>query len=285
MKIVITGARGLLGSVLCRELGSEVIGLSREQLDITSAEAVRRTLDEIRPDALINAAAATQVDQAEDEPRMHRIINSDAVANLADACAALNCRLVHVSTDYVFGGDVDRTQPYREEDEPEPQGTYGRMKRAGERHAARCTEHLIVRTCGLYGRVGRWGKTPNFVERILRLATRGGRIRVVDDQHCTPSYATHVARAIGHLVQQRASGIFHVVNTGETTWFDFAQTILRLAGVKAQIDPISTEDYGARARRPSYSVLDTSKYHATGGPPMPTWQEALEEYFASRESR
>jgi dTDP-4-dehydrorhamnose reductase len=117
---------------------------------------------------------------------------------------------------------------------------------------------------------------------MLRLAERGGRVRVVDDQHCTPSYAVHVARAIRFLIEQRATGVYHVVNRGETTWFEFAQTILRLAGVEGRIDPISTQEYAARAPRPAFSVLDTAKYHATGGPLMPTWQEALEEYLAAR---
>jgi len=203
---------------------------------------------------------------------------------LAEACRRLDCLLVEISTDYVFGGDAGPRVPYRETDEPRPRGAYARSKLEGERHAAQWEKHFIVRTCGLYGRLGpRSG--GNFVETMLRLGDQGRRLRVVNDQRLSPSYVPHVARAIRSLMRTDAFGTYHVVNTGETTWHDFAAEIFRQAGLDVRLEPITTSEYGAAAPRPGYSVLDTSKYHALrGSPPMPRWQEALAEYLAVRSS-
>jgi dTDP-4-dehydrorhamnose reductase len=193
----------------------------------------------------------------------------------------LDCPLVQISTDYVFGGDAARRTPYRESDEPSPLGVYGWSKLEGERRAAGWAKHVIVRTCGLYGPAApRSG--GNFVATMLRLGRQRGRLRVVADQCCTPTYVPHLAGAIRFLLGVGAPGLYHVVNAGATTWHDFAAEIFRQAGLAVSLEPITAAQYGAPAPRPAYSVLDTGKYHALpGAPPMPAWQKALAEYLRS----
>ena len=282
MTIVVTGSEGQLGSELCRQLGGEAMGLDLPQFDLIDRDRVVRTLTEIAPRVVINAAAFTLVDRAEEEAERCRAVNARGVAHLVEACRTLDCLLVQISTDYVFGGDPARRVPYREDDEPRPRGVYARTKLEGERCAAEWKKHLIVRTCGLYGRPGP-RSAGNFVETMLGLAARRSRIRVVRDQHCTPSYVPHVARAIRFLLGTRVHGTYHVANRGETTWYEFAREIFRRSGLEVELEPITTSQYGARAPRPRYSVLDTGKYDALPGRPvLPPWQSALAEYLAAR---
>jgi len=282
MTIAVTGSEGQLGGELCRQLGGEAIGLDLPQFDLADRDRVLAVLAEIRPTAVINTAAYTLVDRAEQEPDRCEATNVGGVANLVEACRRAGCTLVQVSTDYVFGGDPGPRRPHRESDEPSPNGVYARTKLEGERIAAQWHKHLVVRTSGLYGRLG--PRSPgNFVETMLRLGASGKPLRVVDDQECTPSYVPHVARAIGFLLGAGATGIYHVVNTGTTSWCRFAAEIFRLAGLDVEITPITTAAYGAPAPRPAYSVLDTSKYLALAGrPALPPWQDALAEYLAAR---
>jgi dTDP-4-dehydrorhamnose reductase len=239
------------------------------------------------------------------------------VRYLVEACRPLGCALVQLSTDYVFGEQSGPPRPYREEDVPSPRGVYATAKLEGERAAAEYPRRLVVRTCGLYARPTR-GLAGNFVGTILRLARSRTPLRVVGDQHCTPSYVPHVARAILFLLGADGSpaagpvpspvsvgepegdspifaasmpqksgqspaapwGIYHVTNSGATTWYEFACEIVRQAGIEARVEPITSAEYGAAAPRPRYSVLDTTAYHRLGGPPMPDWKSALAEYFA-----
>jgi len=284
MKIIVTGAYGQLGRELCRELRSQAVPLEIDTLDLTDGPAVHLTLVRLKPDAVINCAAYTQVDQAESEPERCRAVNVTAVEHLARACGELDCPLVQISTDYVFDGPPERTIPYREDDLPSPQGVYARTKLEGERAAARGAKHLIVRTCGLYAHpTDRQAK--NFVRTMLRLGARGRKLRVVSDQHCTPSYVPHVARAVLFLAGTEGSepapwGVYHVTNRGATTWYEFAVEIFRQSGMEVSLEPIRTAEYGSAAPRPAYSVLDTTAYHRLGGPAMPDWKQALAEYFA-----
>jgi len=282
MKLVVTGSGGQLGSELCRQLGSEAVGLDLPELDLTDRDAVVGRLAEIAPQAVINAAGFTQVDEAERQVERCWAVNAEGVGHLVEACRRIDCPLVEISTDYVFGVDAGRRLPYRETDEPRPLGEYARSKREGERRAAMWPKHYTLRTCGLYGRAGPRSR-GNFVETLLRLAAEGKRLRVVRDQHCTPSYVPHVARAVRFLVGTEAFGTYHVVNAGETTWYEFAVGVFRRARLDVRPEPITTAEYGAAAPRPGYSVLDTSKYHGLrGAPPMPRWEEALAEYLAAR---
>jgi dTDP-4-dehydrorhamnose reductase len=279
MKIAVTGCGGQLGSELCRRLGDTALPLDLPQFNLTDRDQVGSILQHVRPTAVINTAAYTLVDRAEQEAERCWQINSVGVGHLAEACRELDCPLVQISTDYVFGLDSSRATAYREDDEPGPQGVYAASKLAGERQAAGWQRHLIVRTCGLYGKPGPNTPGGNFVETMLRIGRQRGHVRVVDDQHCTPSYVAHVARAILYLLEAGALGTYHVVNTGATTWYGFAAEIFRLANMNVTMEPITTAEYGAAAPRPGYSLLATSKYHALGGPAIPSWQEALAEYL------
>lgn len=282
MTIAITGSEGQLGMELCRQAGREAVGLDLPAFDLTDREGVLAALERLCPRAVINAAAFTLVDKAQTQVDLCRAVNAQGVAYVAEACRRLDCPLVQVSTDYVFQGEAGRTTPYRESDAPSPQGVYALTKLEGERAAAAWPKHFVVRTCGLYGRPGP-RSAGNFVETMLRLAPQGKRLRVVDDQHCTPSCVPQVARAILFLIQTTAYGTYHVVNGGQTTWYQMAAEIFRQSGLSVAMDPITTAQYGAPSPRPAFSVLDTAKYHALpGAPAMSSWQDALAEYLASR---
>ena len=275
--IVVTGARGQLGRAFCQLLGPQAIGLTRAELNLAEPELVAERLRALRPAAVIHCAAYTQVDRAESDAALCYRVNAQAVEALAQVCNEWGATLLQISTDYVFAGSARGAGPFTEEDQPEPRGVYASSKLAGEVAARGCRNHLIVRTCGLYGPPG-----PNFVETMLRLGTQRGQVRVVGDQHCTPSYAAHVARAAAFLLASGERGLFHVVNHGATTWHDFAAEIFRQAGLAVRLERISTAEYNAPAPRPAYSVLSTSRYDRLGGPALPEWQTALAEYLATR---
>jgi dTDP-4-dehydrorhamnose reductase len=284
MQILVTGAYGQLGRELCAQLGPRALGIDCDTLDLADGPGILRTVAQLRPELVINCAAYTQVDKAEAEADRCRVVNAAAVGHLAEACRQAGSVLVQISTDYVFCGNAERGRPHRESDQPVPQGVYAISKHEGEQAAARCPRHLIVRTCGLYARPSHQ-QAANFVKTMLRLGAGGGELRIVADQQCTPTYVPHLARAILFLAgvadgRPAPWGVYHVVNRGATTWHDFAAEIFRLAGMAVRLVPITAAEYGSAAPRPAYSVLDTAKYHALGGPEMPTWQAALAEYFA-----
>jgi len=281
-RFLVTGAYGQLGSELCRLLGSAAVAVDIDDLDLTDGKAVRAMLGDSQPEVVINCAAYTQVDQAENDEDAARAVNAVAVKHLARACGEIDSLLVQISTDYVFGGSGDRTSPYREDEPPFPQCVYARTKREGELAASRHPKHLIVRTCGLYARPTD-ERANNFVRTMLRLGRSHGELRVVSDQQCTPSFVPHVAGAVLYLAgiagcKPAPWGIYHVTNHGATNWHDFAVELFRLAGMRVSVEAISTAEYGAVAPRPAYSVLDTTAYDRLGGPAMPSWESALAEY-------
>lgn len=285
MKIAVTGAGGQLGWELCQQLGQRALPLDRARLDVGDRDSVLRTIAAARPAAVINTAAYTAVDKAEQEPAVAFRANADAVAYLAEACGEVNCPLLQISTDYVFGDAAAPRAPHHEDEPVLAQGQYAQSKLAGEAAARHWTKHFIVRTCGLYGEAPPGKKPNNFVETMLRLAGERDSLRIVDDQYCTPSYVRHVARAALFLVETDAYGTYHVVNTGSTNWLGFATEIFRLANKPMRLEPITTAQYNAPAPRPAYSVLATTKYHALGGPVMPDWKAALAEYLSVRACR
>jgi len=284
MKIAVTGAYGQLGSELCRQLGDAAIPLDIDTLDLTDEAATIAQMAALKPSAVINCAAYTQVDKAENDWERCRTINALAVEHLVRACGMLDCPLVQISTDYVFGAVRAVPRSWCESDPPSPQGVYAKTKLEGEQAAAGCVKHLIVRTCGLYARPAD-AKAANFVRTMLRLGAERAELQIVGDQYCTPTYVPHMARAVLFLVgaangRPAPWGTYHVTNSGETTWSEFAAEIFHLAGMQVAIHSITSAEYGARAARPSYSVLDTTAYHRLGGPAMPSWKAALAEYFA-----
>jgi dTDP-4-dehydrorhamnose reductase len=278
MRYALIGSAGQLGRELRTRLDGEVIALTREQTDLSRPQTVRDALAGLRPDVVVNCAAYNFVDRAESEPEAAFAVNAWGVRALAEFCRAQDVLLVHFSTDYVFGLDAGRKTPYAETDAPGPLGVYGLSKLAGEYLGrAIAPHHLIIRTCGLYGRPGAGGKGTNFVETMLRLAAQGKALRVISDQVCTPSAATDVAATTVELLRGGRTGLFHVVNAGSCSWFEFARAIFELSGLKVNLTPITAAEYGSPARRPGYSVLSSATV-----PPLRPWREALASYLEER---
>ncbi len=279
MRIAIVGAGGQLGTALEACLPGDIVLLGHAEIEITDAARVDGALSAAQPDCVINAAAYNFVDQAEDEPAATYNVNALGPRNLARWCGRAGVTLLHVSTDYVFGADSTRTRPYVESDIPGPQSAYAVSKLAGEHFVrAECPRHFVVRTCGLYGSASTEGK-GNFVKTMLRLSKERKELTIVNDQHCTPSFAADVATAIARLIETDHYGLYHATNSGSTTWYDFAREIFRLAAIDIAVRPIPSADYPQKAKRPAYSVFDCGKLAANTGDPLPAWQDALGRYL------
>ena len=276
MRCLITGAEGLLGSALSKVLahqGIEYRALAKFDLDVTDRSATKRCIGVENPDVVFHCAALTDVDGAESVRNASFAVNAGGVTNVAEACKAVESRMVFFSTDYVFDG-TKRT-PYSTNDKPDPLSAYGESKLAGEHIAAASgVDLLLVRTSWLYGSVGK-----NFVREVIRRAQEGRVLRLVDDQTGSPTWAEHVAELTLDLVNHRASGTYHATNSGEATWYDLGREALSISGLHSEIEPISTEDWGAPAPRPRYSVLDSSKVEAFLGRKMTPWREALKKFL------
>jgi dTDP-4-dehydrorhamnose reductase len=286
MKYAVIGAAGQLGRDLCPRLAGDVIPLDRSTADLTNPKLLRATLDSLRPDVVINCAAYNFVDKAETEPPAAFAVNALGVRELANICRDFDYTLVHFSTDYVFGLDASRQTPWNEADAPGPVSVYGLSKLAGE-YVVRstCPRHFVIRTCGLYGVWGSGGKGGNFVETMLRVAGSGKPLRVVADQFCTPSYTVDIAAATAALIETRRFGLYHVTNAEATTWHALAAAIFELAGVSADLTPISSAEFAAPARRPAYSVLANDALRAAGVTPPRRWREALAVYLDERKRK
>ena len=285
MKIAVLGAAGQLGRDLCPRLSAlgEVVPLSRAEIDLARPDAIAAVVADLRPDVFVNCAAYNLVDKAETEPESAFAVNAWGVRELATACRTVGAKLVHFSTDYVFGLDAARTVPFSEDDAPGPVSAYGLSKLTGEFVArAAAPGNLVIRTCGLYGVWGSGGKGGNFVETMLRIAKQGKPLRVVNDQHCMPSYTADVAAATVQLLEHNATGLFHVTNSGTSTWYQLAAEIFRQAGLRADLTPITSAEFNAPAKRPPYSVLSTAKLTAHGVPALRPWTEALAAYLGER---
>jgi dTDP-4-dehydrorhamnose reductase len=279
MKLAILGAHGQLGGELCRLLGDAALPLSHAEVDIAEPTAVAEVFDQQPLDAVINCAAYNGVDLAESEGETAFRVNALGPCVVAECCEQHGIPLVQISTDYVFGQDAERTTPYLETDIPGPLGAYGRSKLAGEELVrASCTRHFILRTCGLYGRHGQTGKR-NFVETMLKLGREKSELRIVADQRCTPTSTRDLAEAIIELLATPAYGTYHATSAGDCSWAEFATEIFRLAKLPTKVIPITTAEYGAKAPRPGYSVLNCDKLAGVVGRPMRPWREALAAYL------
>ncbi|MHB8793162.1 MAG: dTDP-4-dehydrorhamnose reductase [Thermoleophilia bacterium] len=290
MRILVIGAAGQLGHDLVKVFSpeNEVIGAdmagtgAQHDIDITDPESVNSLIVDARPDLVINSAAFTNVDGCEAQKEICREVNADGAGNIARACAGLEAaevgvigrvpaNLIHVSTDYVFDGS--KRTPYLEDDPTAPLGEYGRTKFDGEEQvrAALPERHLIVRTAWLFGDHG-----ANFVKTMLRLGRERDQLKVVNDQTGSPTYALHLAGAIKSLAENRLShpGVYHMTNSGQCTWFDFAAEIFRLAGVDVDLQPTTTAEFNAPAPRPAYSVLANTRAPEII---MPEWRDGLIE--------
>ena len=286
MNILVTGALGQLGSelrIVAAGASDNYIYTDVAELDITDREAVFSLVEKQGVDAIINCAAFTDVDRAEDVPELAERLNAGAVANLADAMAARNGLLVHISTDYVFGGESFNT-PIKEDAAGSPTGVYGLTKLHGEQAVLNSgCRHIIIRTAWLYSEFGR-----NFVKTMLRLTSTRPQINVVFDQVGTPTYALDLARAIFKIVDGRLyegrEGIYHFSNEGVCSWFDFARTIAAMSGSNCTVQPCHSSEFPSKVRRPSYSVLDKTKIKETFGVSVPYWTDSLSECLSKMDN-
>lgn len=286
MKVWLVGAKGVLGQAVARAL--DEAGLPHVDTDIdvdfTDPAVVQAYVEREGPDWIVNCAAYTAVDQAEDEETLALKLNAQGPANLAAVAADSAASLLHISTDYVFDGELDR--PYREDDTPNPQSAYGRTKLAGEEAVReRLDRHVIIRTAWLYGHGGK-----NFVETMLRLMEEREELTIVDDQLGSPTNAADLARAITGVVSHKAPphGTFHFSGTGECTWYGFAQEIYRQArelGIvqtECALTPVSSDQFPQKAKRPANSRLSTEKIEAAYGVAPEPWEESLNRYLTER---
>ena len=277
MNILVTGANGQLGNEMRRvslDSRNRYLFTDVNELDITDATAVRNMLKKEQIDVIVNCAAYTNVDRAEDDFAMADLLNNKAVENLAVAAAETGATLIHVSTDYVFRGD--KNIPCRESWETDPLGVYGKTKLAGEQSLVKAgCKYLIFRTAWLYSPFGK-----NFVKTMLKLTEEKDILPVIFDQIGTPTFAGDLADAIGWILDRRMTdkkGIYHFSNEGVCSWYDFAAVIARLAGNECDVRPIHTFEYPSKVKRPHYSVLDKTKFRETFGYKIPHWMESLEK--------
>jgi dTDP-4-dehydrorhamnose reductase len=285
MRILITGANGQLGTDLSAELQAmDIIPLTHSDIEIADMNSVEEEFNRYSADVIINTAAYVRVDDCEAEPDKAYLVNALGARNVAVAAQKCGAKLVHISTDYVFGGENEpRTIPYNEFDTHIPLNTYGRSKLAGEnlvRHL--CPRHFIVRSSALFGIAGSSGKGGNFVETMLRLARERDELRVVDDQVFCPTYTKDLARKIAQLIYTEYYGIFHITNSGACSWYGFTEEIMRLAGKEVKLIPIASEQYPTPAKRPHFSVLDNYHLRLLGMDDIRPWHEALKDYMISK---
>jgi dTDP-4-dehydrorhamnose reductase len=280
MNVLITGVQGLLGhevAQVCLEQGDTVIGtdvrLPSIPLNITDPVAIRAALSSMKPDWLVNCAAYTDVDGCEKNQDTAYELNARAPGLLARACEEFGVKLLHFSTDYVFNGGKET--PYVETDEVDPLSVYGKSKYAGEVAVREGIEHyLIVRTQWLFGPHGK-----NFVSTILNLAKSREKISVVNDQWGSPTYSKDLARAIRLLMGSESSGVYHVCNRGQATWYDLAKKALELVDLPTEVIPVPTSEFPRPAHRPARGILSTKRFMDTTGKLMPAWQVSLGLYI------
>ena len=235
-----------------------------------------------RPDVVVNCAAWTDVDAAEGSPEACVAVNADAVRVLAASCNELNATLVQVSTDYVYGARENHVTPYSENDVAGPVNVYGASKLAGEEAASQARKHLTIRTSGLYAANDHGPvRGRNFADTMLCLAADRRLVKIVNDQHCTPSFIPHVADGILNLLHNKSNGLFHVVNNGSTTWYEFAHELFQTAGIDMTTQGITTDEYPTTAPRPRFSLLSTNKFVASTGYSLPHWRTGIAEYIES----
>lgn len=282
MKVLVTGAGGMLARDLVPVLtrrGYETIALPRGRLDITDLGSVRATVSNLRPGLIINCAAYTKVDDAENEEQQAMLVNGLGVQNLCILCQEHDIPLVHFSTDYVFDGS--KSSPYTIYDAPNPINAYGRSKLMGEKYVLwLLRKFYLIRTSWLFGLHGR-----NFIESMLEAGSKGRQVSVVTDQRGCPTWTVHLSEATVGLVETGRYGIYHVTNSEPTTWFEFAKEIFHLAGMTTEVLPVTTEQFPRPAKRPANSVLDPFPLRLVLGHEMPSWKEGLADYLSRRRER
>jgi dTDP-4-dehydrorhamnose reductase len=278
--VVVFGGSGLVGSSFLRAAeGRDVHAPAREDADISAAAAVSRVLDEKRPVAVINCAVFQPVDLCESVPEAAFRVNAIGAGVLAGACARRGIALTHLSTDFVFGGD--RTRPYVEADCPRPLSVYAASKLAGEHLVlAASPRHRVVRTSAVFGPGLPGHGVGSFIDRMLERARAGQETRVVVDQVVSPTYSVHLATALWDLLARPEGGVFHAAGSGQCSRYDLARRVFEGAGRPELLSRITTAEFGAVARRPSYSALDNTRLRSLGFADLPSWEQGAETYLA-----
>ncbi len=277
MRAVVLGSTGLLGSDVLealQERGWRVQAPKRQDLDLRDERQITAYFLHTEAEWIVNCAGYTRVDDAEGDEEEAHLLNAVAPFQLARHARRMGARLLHLSTDYVFDGE--KSSPYTESDEPHPLSVYGKSKLLGEQLVLEEDPlSLVVRSSWLFGEHGRC-----FPKTILRLAREKGELTVVKDQKGSPTYTWDLARALVQMMESNVpGGVYHVVNSGEATWYDLAVFCLQEAGISARVVPILSEQWQARARRPRYSVLDTTRFRALGFEALPSWQDAVRRFL------
>lgn len=277
MKVFVTGVRGQLGYDVVRELekrGIEAVGVDIQEMDITDEASVDRVIRAAAPDAVIHCAAYTAVDAAEENEELCRRVNADGPRNIAKVCKALDIKMIQISTDYVFNGEGER--PWEPEDVCAPTSVYGQTKYEGELAVQELLDkYFIVRIAWVFGINGK-----NFVKTMLNLSKTHDTLKVVNDQFGSPTYTYDLARLLVDMVQTDKYGIYHATNEGICSWYEFACAIFKEAGIDMKVLPVSSEEYGAKAKRPANSRMSKEKLTENGFDRLPTWQDALKRYIA-----
>jgi dTDP-4-dehydrorhamnose reductase len=281
VKILVIGGSGQLGSAcveIFRSAGHDVVSVSHAEVEVADSQSVHRVFERGRSDAVINCAAYVRVNDAEDHAEDAFRVNAIGARHVALACAAFNTLCVYVSTDYVFDGALNR--PYIEEDVCRPLNVYGTSKLAGEYFVRQCSPRwLIARVASLFGKAGSRGKGGNFVDAIVTKARAGQPIRVVNDIRMSPTYALDAARAMEHIVNRGATGLFHLANAGNCTWFEFARRILEIVGFVTIPEAISSLEHQTKAGRPRNSSLQSTRLSPEVGVLLRPWEDALAAYL------
>jgi len=281
MRVLLLGAKGQLGTEIAEVYAdTELHTADIDTVDVRDKEGVRALLEQIRPEFVINTAAAHNVPQCEEEPVVAFAINAIAMRDLASACCERDARLVHISTDYVFGDGTG--QPYTEDDLPAPMNVYGASKLAGEHLiAAACDNYMIVRSAALYGPalcVAKQGM--NFVRLMLHLAETRDEVKIVTDEITTPTYTKALAKQIRLVAEKGEPGLYHATCGGACSWYEFAEAIFAISGKSVRLVPAKAADFGSTVRRPHYSVLENKHLQDQDLDIMPDWREALEAYLS-----
>lgn len=276
MKILVTGMKGQLGYDVMNELkkrGHEAVGVDVEEMDITDAAKVEQVLSEVKPEGVIHCAAYTAVDRAEEDEKTCRAINAGGTENIARACQKLDCRLLYLSTDYIFTGEGER--PWEPEDEAKPLNVYGQTKYEGELAVKKYLEkYFIVRISWVFGVNG-----ANFIKTMLRLGKEKGAVSVVDDQIGSPTYTYDLAVLLADMIESEKYGAYHATNEGLCSWYEFAVEIFRAAGMKVAVTPVDSAAFPAKAKRPKNSRMSKEKLVKNGFNKLPSWQDALRRYL------
>ena len=280
MKVLVTGVKGQLGYDVVNELkkrGHEAVGVDIEEMDITDEESVNRVIREVAPDAVIHCAAYTAVDAAEDNVDLCRAVNAKGTGNIARVCKALDIRMMYISTDYVFNGQG--TRPWEPDDHREPLNIYGQTKYEGELEVEEnLKKYFIVRIAWVFGVNGK-----NFIKTMLNLGKTRDKLSVVADQIGSPTYTFDLARLLVDMIETEKYGRYHATNEGLCSWYEFACEIFKQAGMNVTVEPVTSDQFPVKAKRPMNSRISKDKLMKNGFQPLPTWQDALRRYLTEIE--